>query len=72
MVILPLPAATQLLALALATQMIFWWSWAGWLGSSYAVDIANYSHDPGHTTDLKALAQDILNNHDPAYNAPWK
>ena len=41
-----------------------------WLASIYGVDLNNYSYDPGYITDLKALAQGIVDGHDPNYNAP--
>jgi hypothetical protein len=41
-----------------------------WLRAIYGVDLATYDFDPGYTTDLKAIAQAIMDEHDPAYNAP--
>lgn len=41
-----------------------------WLRALYGVDLSTYSHDPGYITDLKAIAQSIMDTHDPAYDAP--
>ncbi|MEM9257611.1 MAG: sulfatase-like hydrolase/transferase [Pseudomonadota bacterium] len=41
-----------------------------WLGAVYDVDLTTYSHSPGFVTDLKSLAQQILNAQDPVYDAP--
>lgn len=41
-----------------------------WLRAIYGVDLTAYAHDPGYITDLKAIAHDIMDTHDPAYNAP--
>ena len=41
-----------------------------WLSAIYGVDMSTYSHDPGYTTDLKAIAQSIMADHDPNYDAP--
>lgn len=41
-----------------------------WLGAIYDLDVTNYSHNPGYITDLKALAQSIIDNHDDKYHAP--
>jgi hypothetical protein len=41
-----------------------------WLRAIYGVDLSTYAYDPGYSTDLKAIAQGIMDEHDPAYNAP--
>ena len=41
-----------------------------WLRAIYDVDLSTYAHDPGYETDLKALADAIMDGHDPAYDAP--
>jgi len=40
-----------------------------WLNAIYGVDLNNYDYDTGYITDLKAIAQDIMDNHDPSYNS---
>ena len=35
-----------------------------WLRAIYGVDLATYAYDPGYTTDLKALADAILDDAD--------
>ena len=42
-----------------------------WLKAIYGVDLNNYAYDPGYNTDLKAIAQEIIDSHDQAYNAPY-
>ena len=41
-----------------------------WLRAIYDVGLASYDYDPGYATDLKAIADAILDGHDPAYDAP--
>lgn len=41
-----------------------------WLRAIYGVDLSGYAHDPGYTVDLLAIADAIMDEHDPAYNAP--
>lgn len=41
-----------------------------WLRAIYGVDLSTYDYDPGYTTDLKAIADAIMDGHDPAYDAP--
>lgn len=41
-----------------------------WLRAIYGVDLQTYAYDPGYQTDLKAIAQAIMDAHDPVYNAP--
>ena len=38
-----------------------------WLNSIYNVDLSSLNYDTGFTTDLHAIAQDIINDHDPNY-----
>ena len=38
-----------------------------WLNSIYDVDLSSFNYDTGFTTDLHAIAQDIINDHDPNY-----
>ena len=38
-----------------------------WLNSIYDVDLSSFNYDTGFTTDLHAIAQDIINGHDPNY-----
>jgi hypothetical protein len=42
-----------------------------WLRAIYDVDLSSYDYDPGFATDLKAIADAIMDGHDPAYDAPW-
>lgn len=41
-----------------------------WLRAIYGVDLSTYNYDTGYTTDLKAIAQSIMDAHDVHYNAP--
>lgn len=41
-----------------------------WLRAIYGVDLASYNFDPGYATDLLAIAQQIMDEHDPNYDAP--
>jgi len=41
-----------------------------WLRAIYGVPLSDYSFDPGYTTDLKAIADAIMDEHDPAYDTP--
>ncbi len=41
-----------------------------WLRAIYRVDLSSYDHDPGYTVDLLAIADTIMDEHDPAYDAP--
>jgi hypothetical protein len=41
-----------------------------WLKAIYGVDLSTYDDGSGYTTDLKAIATDIFDSHDPNYNAP--
>ncbi|MEM7139978.1 MAG: hypothetical protein AAF548_03035 [Actinomycetota bacterium] len=36
----------------------------------YGVELSTYDYDPGFTTDLLAIADAIMDGHDPAYNIP--
>ena len=38
-----------------------------WLNSIYDVDLSSLNYDTGFTTDLHAISQDIINDHDPNY-----
>ena len=38
-----------------------------WLNIIYDVDLSSFNYDTGFTTDLHAIAQDIINDHDPNY-----
>jgi len=42
-----------------------------WLDAIYGVNLSAYSYDPGYNTDVKALAQKVMDAHDPAYDAPY-
>jgi len=42
-----------------------------WLRAIYGVDLSTYDDGSGYTTDLKAIATDITDSHDPNYNAPY-
>jgi len=42
-----------------------------WLNSIYGVDLSTYPYDPGYNIDVKAIAEKIMDEHDPAYNAPY-
>ncbi|CAA0118108.1 Uncharacterised protein [Halioglobus japonicus] len=41
-----------------------------WLEAIYGVDLSNYNYNTGYTTDLKAIASDIIATHELAYAAP--
>lgn len=41
-----------------------------WLRAIYGVSLDTYDYDPGYETDLKAIADSIMDEHDPAYDAP--
>ena len=41
-----------------------------WLRAIYGVDLSTYPYDPGYTADLLAIADAIMDEHDPVYNAP--
>ncbi|MEM1112606.1 MAG: hypothetical protein AAGI11_11920 [Pseudomonadota bacterium] len=43
-----------------------------WLRAIYGVDLNTYDYDPGYSTDLKALAQSVLDGEDPVYNALYR
>lgn len=38
-----------------------------WLNSIYNVDLSSFNYDTGFTTDLNAIAQDIIDSHDSKY-----
>ena len=43
-----------------------------WLNAIYGVDLDTYPWNPaGYSTDLQAIAKEIMDAHDPAYNAPY-
>jgi hypothetical protein len=42
-----------------------------WLRAIYGVDLSTYNDGSAYTTDLKAIATDITDSHDPDYNAPY-
>jgi len=35
-----------------------------WLNAIYGVDLSTYAYEPAYTTDLKAIAQMIMDEHD--------
>ncbi len=41
-----------------------------WLRAIYGVDLSGYNYSTGYTTDLKAIAQAIVDAHDPDYSSP--
>ena len=41
-----------------------------WLRAIYGVPLSSYDFDPGYETDLKAIADAIMDEHDPAYDVP--
>lgn len=41
-----------------------------WLRAIYGVDLSTYNFDTGYSTDLKAIAQAIIDEHDPRYSRP--
>ena len=43
-----------------------------WLNAIYSVDLNTYAHDPGYNADLKAIAQAVMDAHDPAYDAAYR
>jgi hypothetical protein len=43
-----------------------------WLNAFYDVDLTTYAHNPGYNADLKAIAQDIMDGHDPVFDAPYR
>lgn len=42
-----------------------------WLNSIYDVDLSTYSYGPSYITDLHAIAQSIMDGHDPEYDAAY-
>ena len=40
-----------------------------WLNAIYGVDLNDYDYDTGYITDLKAIAQEIMDLHDENYNS---
>ena len=42
-----------------------------WLAAIYDVDLTNYSYGPTYSIDLKPIAQSIMADHDPDYNAAY-
>ena len=38
-----------------------------WLNSIYNVDLSSFNYNTGFTTDLHAIAQDIIDSHDSNY-----
>ena len=38
-----------------------------WLNSIYNVDLSSFNYDTGFSTDLHAVAQDIIDTHDSNY-----
>jgi len=43
-----------------------------WINALYDVDLTTYSYDPGYDADLKSIAHDIMDDHDPDYDAPYR
>jgi len=43
-----------------------------WLTAIYNVDLTNYSYGPTYSIDLKPIAQSIMADHDPDYNAAYR
>lgn len=41
-----------------------------WLKALYGVDLSTYDYDPGYQTDLKAVAEAIVDGWDPTYTTP--
>ncbi len=41
-----------------------------WLNAIYGVNLTTYAYDPGYITDLKGIAQSIMDDHDAAYPGP--
>ncbi|MFT4572507.1 MAG: hypothetical protein ACI8TX_003683 [Hyphomicrobiaceae bacterium] len=41
-----------------------------WARMMFGIDLDTYSYDPGYVTDLKAIAQMIMDDHDAAFGAP--
>jgi hypothetical protein len=39
-----------------------------WLNAIYGVELDEYAYEPGYITDIKAIANSIMNSQDPAYN----
>lgn len=42
-----------------------------WLSAIYGVDLSAYTYEPEFNADLKAIAQGIMAEHDPTYNAVY-
>lgn len=42
-----------------------------WLNAIYGVEMDTYTWNPGYSADLQAIAGQIMDAHDPAYNAPY-
>lgn len=43
-----------------------------WLNAIYGVDLNSYDYEPEYSTDLKGIAQSIMDAHDADYNAPYR
>ncbi len=43
-----------------------------WLNAIYGVHLDTYDHDPGYITNIKAIARDIMDAHNPDYNGPHR
>tara|TARA_B100001094_G_C18140669_1_gene777670 strand:+ start:625 stop:1494 length:870 start_codon:yes stop_codon:yes gene_type:complete len=48
-------------------QIVFETGTMIWLNSIYNVDLSSFNYDTGFTTDLHAIAQDIIDSHDSNY-----
>jgi len=42
-----------------------------WLSAIYSVDLSTYVYEPDFNADIKAIAQDIMDEHDPVYDATY-
>ena len=43
-----------------------------WLRAIYGIDLTTYPDTPGYSADLNGIAQTIVDNHDPEYDAPYR
>ncbi|MEM8563576.1 MAG: hypothetical protein AAGF57_15150 [Pseudomonadota bacterium] len=43
-----------------------------WLRAIYDIDLLAYDHDPGYQTDLKSIAQQIMDRHEEQYDAAYR
>lgn len=42
-----------------------------WLNAIYGIDLSSYPYDPGYNADVKAIAKEVMDEHETEYNAPY-